>query len=444
MKNSLQKTKIQTRVSAPWLKAGIEGTLRLEYLPPRGTGLGYFTRKRISIPGTTNLKGIAPGRVRFFITAPGCGILSDLLEIEAHGSNVFDFNLEKGLDYQVRIPPGEIEEVLLDNIPIDFRLGRGKDSLEISQVPDDGERHLLSIRFKDGRRGELFLGSIDESRGTMTPVVYSTAYRLYFLLRNEAGSPSPGTEFLCAGRMTTPVGSIPWIFPGKTNESGIGKLKVPGIPGPVAFMFLENGCIKGMAMASLPASKKSIDLGEFVLPLGATLQGRVQGLGKEDIAKATAKLAPAPGCPFPFDFLRRETPLSSDGWFVFLGVAKGNYLLQLAIPGMVGRQRPMRMGVEKRKETIYFKEGREIQGTVLFGNGDPAPNTEVSIKPTRKTLLGTKVWTDSQGMFKVRGALKGTYRISAVYEKDGRLWSARKFIEFTGRETIKIVLFKEP
>ena len=129
-----------------------------------------------------------------------------------------------------------------------------------------------------------------------------------------------------------------------------------------------------------------------------------------------------------------RTAIADDsGVFAFDGLPPGSYTIAAAKDGYVtmtygarrperpGRSIPLRMG-ESRTIDMRLQRGAVMTGTVLDGEGDPAPGIAVSAlvmrympaSGERRLATGGSALTDDRGIYRIFGLPAGEYVVQAV------------------------------
>ncbi|MDC0710508.1 carboxypeptidase regulatory-like domain-containing protein [Stigmatella sp. ncwal1] len=114
-----------------------------------------------------------------------------------------------------------------------------------------------------------------------------------------------------------------------------------------------------------------------------------------------------------------STTSNMAGEFLFTSVPPGKYRLEAHLPGHVPQILPLLRVPFEDSLTLDLIRGGEVEGVVLSGDGQPAPNAEVSaISRTRTTTL-----TDAQGRFTFT-LPPGSHAVSAVRAQEAGALSA--------------------
>ncbi len=427
--------------------------LDLFLCPPRGTGMRALRRTRGLVPGDLVLKGLPPGKARYVLRVEGRTPLGGKLDLPPGKTLAITLAPPTGATLKGRIlvdPPEDLKRqgrrFSVDGMEFPWTWVDGRGRFRMTGVPRDGKAHKIEVYLSPRRAPAVFWWPLPGS-ALAGPV--EVRLPRPFLLKGKVllpgGEPAAGRKLVLLGERLTSLGRTSWAGVTETGPSGGWEIAVPPEKERAVLLVLSpKGGPAGMVLTPPLQGKMCLDLGVLRLPLGTRLAGKVRSPGGKGISGAQVSLLPPPGSPGPSDLLERKVSTAPDGSFLFLGVAKGRYVLQARFPGRAGVRRPLRVGAAPLELDLPLPRGLVVPGEVLLPGGKPAPGARISFEPLAQGWTPVVVLADSKGRFLARGVPAVPCRVRAAWTRTGFHWSAVTVFPGKPQKALVLRLFREP
>ncbi|MCG8455968.1 MAG: carboxypeptidase-like regulatory domain-containing protein [Holophagales bacterium] len=376
--------------------------------------------------GSFALRRLKPGKLRVLADGPGFVSENTVVDLsDGESREDLRFELSTGLAVRGRVVASGVEDLSGTRVFVSVRVAPPRSSEGSSgEVDEQGRFEITGLPSGpakvDARHLEHGEASLEFDMGPGMPEVTLRLERKPSLIGrvvDESGQPVVLARYVVAGNGE--------LFMGRATAEGRfgASLQQPGVF--TLTLWKEN----------MTEVRREIEVGavatheiEIVLPAGAILRGRIEGLTPEELQRVRLVAAPEnvqspPELWLPRAYRYRNGAVDYGGSYRVEGLAAGAGKVHAMVSGTArtaSAEVEVHAGVRELSADLVFDDpGHTLEGQVLH-NGLPAAGVEIWPGP---------VVADSGGHFRVEGLETGPYRMEirgpwGMYLQRGELRTA--------------------